>query len=113
MARKIGVLDCHQPAHAQPSRFLKKTVASTLLRRNLAERLDYNLIRMRALRQETIILSAAQLQACRPNYIPVKMPPREVNGTWFQMPQSDQWKIQHRTVKFMPRMAGPGIEATA
>jgi len=38
------------------------------------------------------------LVAIKFSYIPDKMPPREVPGVFFQPPQSDTWKIQHRTV---------------
>jgi hypothetical protein len=35
-------------------------------------------------------------------YIPAgTLPPREVPGCWFEMPQSDQWKLDHRKVTFM------------
>jgi len=34
-------------------------------------------------------------------YVPDRMPPREVPGVFFQIPQSDQWKRDHRTVTFM------------
>jgi hypothetical protein len=29
-----------------------------------------------------------------------KLPPREIPGCWFQLPQSDTWKLQHRMVSF-------------
>lgn len=31
-----------------------------------------------------------------------KLPPLEVPGVFFQPPQSDQWKIDHCTVSFVP-----------
>lgn len=30
-----------------------------------------------------------------------KLPPREVPGVYFQLPQSEQWRKDHRTVTFM------------
>lgn len=37
-------------------------------------------------------------------YIPEKLPPREVPGCYFQPPQSDTWRIDHRTVTFLPQI---------
>lgn len=34
-------------------------------------------------------------------YIPEKLPPREAPGCFFQLPQSDQWKLDHRSFTFM------------
>ena len=100
MAR-ISVLDPHQPITAKPSRTVKKTVALLLIRRCMAERITHNLIRMLAARATAQTLTALQVQPPAPRYIPVKMPPREVPGCYFQLPQSDTWKLEHRSVSFM------------
>jgi hypothetical protein len=101
MSKKIGVLDCHESVDAQPSNFIKKSIAEMHVRRLLADRIKPNLIRMRAIRSVDEILKAASFAPGRPAYIPEKMPPREVPGVFFELPKSDQWVIAHRTVSFM------------
>lgn len=49
------------------------------------------------------VKAALRGEAPRPAklYIPEKLPPREVPGVFFQEPQSDTWRIQHRNVSFL------------
>lgn len=34
-------------------------------------------------------------------YIPENLPPVEVPGVWFEEPDSDTWRLQHRNVSFI------------
>lgn len=101
MAKKTGVLDCHQAIDAEPTHFIKKSVADMHVRRLAADRIRPNLIQMRAIKSEAELLKASQFGPFRPQYIPEKMPSREVPGVFFELPKSDQWVIAHRTVTFM------------
>ena|ERR1035441_6458078 len=92
---KIGVLTEFQPESAIPKVFVSKNSAALMCRRLTHERLSRGLIRALKLR------AAHACDVVPRAYIPVKMPPREVPGCWFQLPQSDQWKIDHRTVSFL------------
>jgi len=56
------------------------------------------LIQERALRECKDIPALAAECAQRMIYIPDKMPPREVPGTYFEEPQSATWRLAHRTV---------------
>ena len=95
MAQKIGLLDVHQAATDQPRTFLKKSVAMLMIRRQVAELVAHHTIR--------ILPRTAYLKPDRPthSFIPSKLPPREIPGCFFQLPQSDTWKLQHRQVRFM------------
>jgi len=52
-----------------------------------------------------------RLSECLPAAKAVKLPPREIPGVFFRPPQSDRWRMEHRTVTFMPRVAGNTVPA--
>lgn len=91
---------------AGENRYLKKSAALTLVRRSIADWHVFMVsIKMRPLLQYRV--SSTPLSPAIPkNYIPEKLPPRDVPGVFFRPPQSDTWKIAHRTVTFMPRECG-------
>lgn len=120
MANSISVLRPGQDVGAKPFRYITPRIATHLLGFGVAFWiLPKKILGIRDISEFMRCLSdmdPEQRQAARIKELLLSpMPPREVNGTWFQMPQSDQWKIQHRTVKFMPRMVRNcvrGIEGT-
>ncbi len=100
MPQQIAVLSADQALDAVPALFVSLCKAKRMQRRGWADMITPTLYRRRTAKAhmpEEIILAWS--------YIPEKMPSREVPGCFWQMPQNDQWKIQHRTVTFMPREA--------
>lgn len=97
MSKKIGVLDCHQFACDSPARYVPKSVASMLVQRNQAEKIA-DMIRMFPVQSSA--KKAADFRAIQ-TYIPQVMPPINVPNTFFQLPQSPQWKLQHRNFEQM------------
>jgi hypothetical protein len=93
MSQKIGVLAHYQHPFEAPRSHVSKTVADFRVQNKTARRVSKLVIQM----IEGAIVCESQFH---PTYIPEKMPPREVPGCFFQPPQSDTWKLQHRTVTF-------------
>ena len=101
MARKIGILEHYQESSAAPATYVKRSVAALLLRRLLAVRISDHVIQRVKVKQADAMTVRMPIEIRR--YVPAKMPPREIPGVFFQEPQSDTWKREHRTVTFMPR----------
>lgn len=92
---KIGVLTETQiPSVDKASCFVSKNAAFRMIRQGTHERAGRGFIR------KLLSRKLNQPEGYRFAYIPEKMPPREVPNTYFQPPQSDTWRIQHRTVTF-------------
>lgn len=99
MAAKVGRLKAGQLPTAEPYKRVKTSVADLLVRRLWCERLHKGLIRdleIKPARKASDFVIAKQ-------YIPEKMPPRDVPGCFFEEPQSDTWQLEHKTVTFMAR----------
>lgn len=97
MSQKVGILDFHQAAGELPRTFVKRDIACLMVDRMAAEHISQRVIRMFP---RDSIFPAFRLQPRDARYIPEKLPPREIPGCYFQPPQSDTWRIQHRTVTF-------------
>lgn len=94
MAR-FGVLDHNQRETDNPKEFYPKSIALQMLRRQQADRLGPRLIRRRPHGSQTL---KAEIPVDNSPRAAGKLPPREVGGCFFQQPQSDSWRIQHKTV---------------
>lgn len=104
MSNSIGILRPGQAVSSKPSRHTTYQIASHLIARKVAFWIIQDkLLGMSDICQFAICMSLAVGELSTAPYIPEKMPPREVNGTWFQHPQSETWRREHRTVTFMPR----------
>lgn len=96
----VGLLD-HQQAETDPARtFISSELAKEMTRRLMAERLSKRLYRLFG--PESPFPQIKRNQSAE-RFIPEKLPPREAPGCFFQLPQSDRWKRDHRTVTFMAR----------
>jgi hypothetical protein len=98
--RYVAVLAHYQPLDCHPGTSLPETVAEEMVQRMVAERISRKLIRMLP---PDSVFPVANLCPQTRRYIPEKLPPREVNGTYFQPPRSNTWRLAHRTVTFLPK----------
>lgn len=95
---RYGVLDHNQRDTEQPREYYGESQVLVMLSRNQAVLLNRRLIRRASPGSPT--LKAPMDLTPRPAG---KLPPREVAGCFFQLPQSDHWRLDHRTVTFMPK----------
>ena len=89
-------LEAHQAPTDQPNFRYPKSIALLMLRRGQADRIGPRLIKRRA--------HCDYVKPPNPDTTPQaagKLPPREVPGCFWQPPQSDTWRLEHRTVTFM------------
>lgn len=100
MSSHIGVLAHYQPLDSRPGTHLRADDADLLVQRMIAERISRKLIRLFA--PDSVFLVGKFCPQTR-RFIPTKLPPREVNGTYFQAPRSSAWRLAHRTVTFLPK----------
>jgi hypothetical protein len=98
VSAKVRILEIGQSVSDPGRKHVKKSIAALLVRRLLAEIVTPGVIRL--LPVTTCHDPRTKFIRIAKPYIPEKMPPREVPGVFFQPPQSDQWKIEHRTVTF-------------
>lgn len=82
MATKIGVLDIHQAVDSTPVKFLKKSVAQSLVRRLFAKQVSHNIIQLVEVRSAASYVRPMPTMG-RP-YIPTKMPMKELPGLKFR-----------------------------
>ena len=101
MSSNVGVLAHNQPLTGKANTHVDRDVAYELLRRMVAEPITHKLIRMFP---PESVFPAIRMFSGRKIYVPEKLPPREVPGCWFQLPQSDTWKREHRTVTFLEKV---------
>ncbi len=80
---RVGVLAHNQPLSARASTHIASRVAEDLVKRLVAERISRKLIRMFA---PGSVFVTTQREAPIANYIPEKLPPREVSGCRFRGP---------------------------
>lgn len=99
MPANIGVLDYHQASTEIPKTFIPSDVAAELVRRLIAEQLSRRVIRVFGPESPFPVLKAQAPP--REFHSAGTLPPGEVPGCYFQLPQSHTWKEQHRTVSFM------------
>src|ERR1035437_4132654 len=100
VSANIGVLAHYQPLAVRPACHIPRAVAQEILRRLMAEPISAKVIRMFPPDSAFQFLKPLHPSAsCL--HAPESMPPRDVPGVFFQEPQSDTWRIQHRTVTFM------------
>jgi hypothetical protein len=97
MPSNVGLLDYHQPITGKPI-LIPADVAEEMKRRLVAEKISKRLYRL--------FSPDSPFPQLKPSifaqrFIPSKLPPREAPGCFFQLPQSDKWKRDHRTVNFM------------
>lgn len=88
-----------EPARHECSR----ETAGLVLCAVLAFRCGQNAIKLNTEDSWQAVKCAVRRRGGSRHYVPVKMPPREVPGCYFQPPQSDAWRRDHRTVTFLPR----------
>ena len=81
---RVGVLAHNQPLSARAGTHIASGVAEDLVRRLAAERVSRKVIRMFA--PESVFLVKRETPIA--NYIPEKLPPREVSGCRFRGPVS-------------------------
>jgi hypothetical protein len=106
--RKAGLLAHYQPLDVRPRTHILVEVAEIMVGRLVAERITRKLYRL--LPPDSPFPVAKFCPESR-RYVPEKLPPREVNGTYFQAPQSETWRRQHRMVTFMPRETECGLRS--
>ncbi len=85
-----------------------RTVVALVIAAGLARRVGQNAVKLNVSDSwKEVKRSAREGRRLRTRfvYIPEKMPPRDVPGVVFQPPQSESWRLAHRTVTFMPREA--------
>jgi hypothetical protein len=95
----VGVLAHDQPLQSRAATRVPADVAELLVKRLVAEAISRKVIRM--LPPDSVCLRARDfLQHCsiERHTIDGKLPPREVNGTYFQQPRSNAWRLAHRMV---------------
>jgi len=81
-----------------------RTIVSLVLQAGLAIRVGQNAIRLTTdspWREVKLAARTGGWIVAKSSYIPDKMPPREVPGCWYQLPQSPTWREQHRRVSFL------------
>lgn len=101
VSSQVGVLAHYQPLDVKPSCHIPRAIAKEILRRLMAEPVTAKVIRMFPPDSTFPVLKPLQ-PSVSPFHAAEPLPPREVPNCYFQLPQSDTWRIQHRTVSFMP-----------
>jgi hypothetical protein len=97
--RQVGVLEHFQPSGIRATTHVPQQIAEDLVQRMVAERVSQRLIRM--LPPGSIF----PVKAAFPNsasYIPEKLPPVEVEGTYFEPPASADNSLIPR-MRHLPR----------
>lgn len=94
MAEKYSLIE---PGISKPVS-IRKSIAFLMLRRQQADLVGHRTIRRRP-------HGSATLKADMPKPDPTPraagtLPPREVEGTFFQRPKSDSWILAHQSVDF-------------
>lgn len=84
-SRYVTVLAHHQPLGSTRGSSLPADVADLLVQRMVAERISQKVIRMFS---PDSIFAATKFSSEARCYIPDKLPPAEVEGTYFQPPES-------------------------
>ena len=80
------------------NRQIKRSVALTLIRRQVYE---WHVFKVSIKARPFLVSHQPHHVAVPFRYIPAKMPPREIPNCYFQLPQSDTWRIDHRSVSFL------------
>jgi hypothetical protein len=93
--RYVGLLAHNQPAHSRQTTPLPSEVADLLVNRMIAERISQKVIRMLP---PDSVFPVAKFCAETKCYIPEKLPPVEIEGTYFDPPDASD------TLSTIPRM---------
>lgn len=97
----MELLAHYQPADSAVSTPLPADVADMLVMRLVCERISQRRIRMLP---PSSVFAAAKLCPEVVNYIPKKLPPAEVEGTWFKPPKSaDETCSTIPRMRYLPR----------
>lgn len=84
---QVAVLSHQQPIGSRTSTFIPRDVADGLVQRMAAERLSQGVIRM--MPPSSIFLPAVKSALPQVKYVPMKLPPVEVENCKFVRPTSD------------------------
>ena len=85
---------------AKPAKLIvSKSTAERLFRTGRYAKLPTGALQELTAERRTPEQRLARISPTPSHYIPQRMPPVDLPGLKFQEPQSDQWRIDHRTVK--------------